>query len=205
MREELHDQRRTKILASARTIFLDRGFARAKVEDVARGARVANATVYTYFETKAVLFEAVTVGAFEPFDGLFDRAERATGDPRSVLTEFGLAYFSFMADPYVRGVYRVVSAEVAHSPELGALLYQNAHRLLGGVLKRLLDGFHRTGALTIPDIAVAARLLEGMIEHVTLTISMLQGNEAQPLHPAETYVAEAVRVFVAGYSPPASA
>jgi AcrR family transcriptional regulator len=205
MREELHDQRRTKILASARAIFLDKGFARAKVEDVARGARVANATVYTYFETKALLFEAVTVGAFEPYEGLFDRIERSIGEPPAVLTEFGLVYFRFMADPYARGVYRVVSAEVAHTPELGAILYQNAHRMLGGVLKRLLEGFHRRGDLDIPDIQVAARLLQGMIEHVTLTISMLQGNEAEPLHPAETYVAEAVRLFLAGYRPAAAA
>lgn len=200
MRQELHDHRRAKILAAAHRVFLAKGFTRAKVEDIAKAARVANATVYTHFGAKNALFEAVIGQAMRPYAGLFDEVERVAGDAQAVLTRFALVYFRFMADPNVRGVYRIVSAEVEHRPALGEGLYRQAHELLGGHLRRILTRLHDTGELAVEDPAIASRLFEGMIEHATLTISMLGGNEAEPLHPAEPYCQEAVRIFLAGYS-----
>lgn len=206
MRPELHDQRRDKILRSAHAAFVGKGFTRTRMEEVARGARVANATVYAYFDTKEVLFEAVVAQALASYDGLFDAVERtANDDVARSLNAYGRVYFRFMADPTVRGVYRTVSAETAHKPELGMMLYQSAHRLLGGVLQRMLRRYAAQGLMTVADVAVAARMFEGMIEHVTLTISMLQGDLAPPLHPSETYVPECVRAFLAAHPPAAPA
>ena len=202
MRPELHDQRRERILRAAHAAFLSKGFTRTRMEDVAKAARVANATVYAYFNTKERLFEAVVSQALAGYEGLFDAVERTAGDDVSrTLNAYGRVYFRFMADPTVRGVYRTVSAETAHKPQLGMMLYHSAHRLLGGVLQRLLKRYVDQARLTIADIPVAARMLEGMIEHVTLTISMLQGDQAAPLHAAETYVPEVVRVFLAAHGP----
>eukprot|EP01030_Chromulinospumella_sphaerica_P028898 gene28898-29283_t len=69
MREELHQQRRDKILQAARQVFLTRSFDRATVDEVARLARVSTGTVYIYFENKDRLFEAVTDLALSPFEG----------------------------------------------------------------------------------------------------------------------------------------
>lgn len=199
MRSELHERRRARILAAAREVFAEKGYSRAKVEDVAKAARVATATVYTHFDTKLGLFSAFVDGALHPYEGLFDRVEHAPGDAADRIGAYVRVYFSFMADPDVRAVYRIVSAETPHHPEMAMKLYEGAHLLLGGVLKRLLARFCDSGELTIPSIPIAARLLEGMIEHATLTISMLQGDHAEPLHPMEPYCEEAVRVFLAGY------
>ncbi|MDB5470721.1 MAG: TetR family transcriptional regulator [Caulobacter sp.] len=205
MRPELHDLRRDKILRAAHAAFVGKGFTRTRMEEVARGARVANATVYAYFDTKEILFEAVVAQALASYDGLFDAVERtANEDVARSLTAYGRVYFRFMADPTVRGVYRTVSAETVHKPELGMMLYRSAHGLLGGVLQRMLRRYADEGLLAIADIAVAARMFEGMIEHVTLTISMLQGDQAAPLHPSETYVPEVVRAFLAAHKPVAS-
>lgn len=205
MRPELHDLRRDKILRAAHTAFVAKGFTRTKMEEVARGARVANATVYAYFDTKEGLFEAVVAQALASYNGLFDAVERTAGeDVEKALIAYGRVYFRFMADPTVRGIYRTVSAETAHKPELGLMLYQSAHRLLGGVLQRMLARFVEQGLLAIAEVPVAARMFEGMIEHVTLTISMLQGDTAPPLHPPETYVPEVVRCFLLAHRPDAA-
>ncbi|MDO9338383.1 MAG: TetR/AcrR family transcriptional regulator [Caulobacter sp.] len=202
MRPELHDLRRDKVLRAAHAAFVAKGFTRTKMEEVARGARVANATVYAYFDTKEQLFEAVVADALASYNGLFDAVERTAGvDVDKALLAYGRVYFRFMADPTVRGIYRTVSAETAHKPELGLMLYQSAHKLLGGVLQRMLTRFSDRGLLAIAAVPVAARMFEGMIEHVTLTISMLQGDQAPPLHDPETYVPEVVRVFLAAHPP----
>lgn len=205
MRPELHDQRRDRILRAAHTVFVAKGFSRSKMEEVARGARVANATVYAYFDTKERLFEAVVADALASYNGLFDAVEKtANEDVARSLNAYGRIYFRFMADPTVRGIYRTVSAESVHKPELGMMLYRSAHKLLGGVLQRMLTRYVEQGLLGIAEIPVAARMFEGMIEHVTLTISMLQGDQAPPLHPSETYVPEVVRAFLLAHQPAAS-
>lgn len=56
-------ERREEILAAARTVFGEDGFARAKVADVARKAGVSSATVSHYFGSKAALFEAMVTDA----------------------------------------------------------------------------------------------------------------------------------------------
>lgn len=200
MRREIQDQRRDHILAAARRLFLDKGFSRAKVEEVAKAARVANATVYTYFETKLGLYAAVVVHAFAPYEGLFDEIEHREGDAPALLTGWAQTYFGFMADPEIRALYRMITAEQPVYPELAQITYRDAHRILGAVLRRMLARFHAAGELTIPDPAIATRLLQGMIEHASLTISMLQGDNVEPQHPLEFYSDEAVRVFLAGYA-----
>lgn len=201
MRPELHDLRRESILAAARKQFLAHGYARTKVEDVAKAARVANATVYTYFENKIGLFAAVAVAAFAPYEGLFDEIEHRDEPPAALLTAWARTYFGFMADPDIRALYRMITAEQPVYPELADVTYRDAHRILGGVLRRMLTSFDAAGELSIPDPATATRLLQGMIEHATLTISMLQGDTVPPQHPQDPYSDEAVRVFMAGYAP----
>lgn len=200
MREELHQQRRDKILQAARKVFLDKGFDRSPVDAIAKAARVSTGTVYIYFETKDLLFEAATDLVLAPYEGLFDEIDQMTEDAEAVLTRFAEVYFRFLAEPEVRSIYRIVGMEAAKRPDMAARVHANAHRLIGAVLRRQLGRFDEAGALVAPDPAVAARLFQGMIEHSALTIPLLQG-QGEPLHPLGPYCAEAVRVFLAGYRP----
>lgn len=198
MRPELHDQRREKVLAAARGVFLAKGYGRATIAEVAKTARVAPATVYAYYDGKLALFRAVVDGAAQPFTGLFDDVQ-AAGDVRGQLLTYAHGYFAFMSDPQVRAYYRIVSAEQPRHPELGAGLHTDVHRLLGAVLRGILDRFSDAGVLNMPSLPIAARAFQGMIEHASLTISMLQGDDAAPLHPPEEYCAEVVRIFLSAY------
>jgi AcrR family transcriptional regulator len=200
MREELHQQRRDKILQAARQVFLTRSFDRATVDEVARLARVSTGTVYIYFETKDRLFEAVTALALSPFEGLFDEIERMDGGPEPTLTRLAEVYYQFLSEPEVRSFYRTVVMEAVRRPEMSRQVYETVHRTLGAALRRLLVRFHEAGQLAIPDVPIAARLFQGMIEHSALTIPLVQG-EAPALHPLEPYCAETVRVFLAAYRP----
>ncbi|MDQ0463384.1 AcrR family transcriptional regulator [Caulobacter ginsengisoli] len=201
MREELHEARRGKILAAAREVFMAKGFSRATMDLVAKEARVSSATVYAHFEHKQALFDAFITTTLGRYENLFAGVGHVKGDGRTRLMAFARVYFRFMADPELRAAYRIVSAETNLRPDLGAHLYRDAHNLLGARLRRLLETLVAEGELRIDDIGIASRLFEGMIEHVTLTISMLQGDQASPLHESEPYCAEAVRLFMEGYRP----
>jgi TetR/AcrR family transcriptional regulator len=53
-------QRASDILAAARQVFLDRGYARATMDEVARAADFSKPTLYQYFENKDALFFSLT-------------------------------------------------------------------------------------------------------------------------------------------------
>ncbi|MDQ0465177.1 AcrR family transcriptional regulator [Caulobacter ginsengisoli] len=199
MRDELHDQRRRKIVEAARQVFLGTDFERATVNAVAKLARVSSATVYIYFENKDRLFEAVTDIALAPFERTFVDLEPLDGDPETVLMRFAEGYFRFLVDPGVRGFYRIVVAEADHRPELGARMHVLSHQMFGAVLRRRFARFNAEGMLAIPDPALSARLFQGMLEHAALTIPLFRGSGAPPLHEEQPYCTEVVRVFLAGH------
>lgn len=53
------ETRPEQLLDAAEAVFLDRGFARATIADIAQRARLAKGTVYLYFESKQALVEAL--------------------------------------------------------------------------------------------------------------------------------------------------
>lgn len=59
------ERTRTKLVAAARSVFERDGFARAKITDIAKQAKVAVGSFYTYFDSKDAVFRAVieTIGA----------------------------------------------------------------------------------------------------------------------------------------------
>jgi AcrR family transcriptional regulator len=59
IRKRRKDARPDEIIEAARTVFLERGFAAAKVDEIASRAGASKGTVYLYFPTKEALFEGV--------------------------------------------------------------------------------------------------------------------------------------------------
>src|SRR3954462_6809689 len=57
--ERRKDARPQELLAAALDLFVERGFASTRLEDVAKRAGVSKGTLYLYFENKEELFKAV--------------------------------------------------------------------------------------------------------------------------------------------------
>ena len=57
--ERRKDARPQELLAAGLDLFVERGFASTRLEDVAKRAGVSKGTLYLYFENKQELFKAV--------------------------------------------------------------------------------------------------------------------------------------------------
>lgn len=57
--EVVAEFRRSEILAAAAKLFASKGLESARMEDIARVARLAKGTLYLYFESKDAIYEAV--------------------------------------------------------------------------------------------------------------------------------------------------
>jgi AcrR family transcriptional regulator len=57
------DARPSEIVSAALEVFAEKGFAAAKLDDIARKAGISKATLYLYFDTKEEIFRAVARAA----------------------------------------------------------------------------------------------------------------------------------------------
>ena len=138
-RAQMAQSRREAILAAARDEFVAKGFAAARVEDIARNAGVAKGTVYLSFPDKEQLFEAMVLERLAPV------AERIRGQ----LSAGGGGLRSMM-EPVLSAVAREFLGEEI-GPVLRLLLSESMR------FPRLADRYRRE--VIEPTMAVMRMLL----------------------------------------------
>lgn len=135
------EARHEEILAAATEVFATAGFARTKLEDVARRADVSKGTLYRYFDSKDALFRAmvranvVTVlAAGEEF------IRNHQGTSRELLALLIRRMWDTMRDPPMASIVRLVHSELHEFPELGRFYFEEVilrgRRMIQSVLDR---------------------------------------------------------------------
>ena len=113
------DDRPREICAAALDVFAEKGFAAAKLEDIARRAGVSKGTLYLYFADKAELFRAVVRDAIAPNVQAIATAVSAIGAPFADMVRMFLARFAEReAQLPVGAVAKIVIGESRNFPEL---------------------------------------------------------------------------------------
>ena len=119
LRERKKQRTRELIAETARRLFVERGFERVTVAEIARAADVAEKTVFNYFATK----EDLVYWRLEAFEGELLAAIRERPPGESALAAFArfvLAERGWLAekDPEIRKGYMAVSRMISESPAL---------------------------------------------------------------------------------------
>jgi len=124
--------RRDAILAAALDEFSARGFAAARLDDVARRAGVAKGTIYLYFKDKEALFQELILFQLNPVVGAF---EAALGSDLPLATIVDRAVDIFVREVYGtrrKLVMRLIISEGSRFPALAEFYYRE-------VLARILE------------------------------------------------------------------
>jgi AcrR family transcriptional regulator len=128
-----------EIVAAAFAVFSEKGFAAARLDEIAARAGVSKGALYLYFETKEDLFHAVVreavvpniaqVAAFaEAFDGSFAELARALL-PRAAAVVEGSS---------IGKIIKIVVGEGRNFPELARTWHDEVISVAIGVLRRLI-------------------------------------------------------------------
>src|SRR5215831_6439670 len=75
------EERPAEIVDAALEVFSEKGFAAAKLDDIARRAGIAKATLYLYFETKEQIFRAVARAAVASLLEALESSAETSGGP----------------------------------------------------------------------------------------------------------------------------
>jgi AcrR family transcriptional regulator len=192
------ERKRRDILDAGRGVFLNEGYAGAGMEVVARSASVSTATLYAHFPSKADLFEAVVEEAVTALSADL-RGGPPDGAARVRLMAFCLALAQFYCAPLSRSLFRLVTGERRRFSALADHFQERSREAIGGAALALISEMTAAGQVKVPRPASAVGQLLGMIEHPTLTMGLMSGDEAQPQRPIEDICEEAVETFLARY------
>ena len=152
-RERRKDARPGELLEAALDLFVEKGFAGTRVEEVAKRAGVSKGTLFLYFASKEELFKAVVrqyIGS-QLRDGLellARRQEPAAELLAYCLNQWWLRYGATKAS----GITKLMMSEAANFPALAAFYQQEVilpgRNLIRGVLQRGVD----SGEFAIADV-----------------------------------------------------
>ena len=158
-----------EIVAAALEVFVEHGFAAAKLADVARRAGVTKGTLYLYFDSKEALFKAVVRETIVPVIAQGEALARSfTGSARELLERLVREYWRLVGETALAGIPKLMMAEAATFPELTRFYYEEVvtrgHRLMAGVIERGIEN----GEFRPVDVKVAAKLAMSPLMHAVV-------------------------------------
>jgi len=111
--------RPAEIVQAALAVFAEKGFAAAKLEDIARRAGVSKGAIYLYFETKEDIFRAVVHQAIAPNIGAVKAMAAAHPGPLAGLLRSVTAHIAnVVSHTPLGGVLKMVVGEARNFPEI---------------------------------------------------------------------------------------
>jgi TetR/AcrR family transcriptional regulator, mexJK operon transcriptional repressor len=192
-----------QILEGATTLFLEQGFARTKMDEIAKTCGISKQTVYARFDSKYALFEALVM-RYGPL--LFDPADAPSydNDPvRYVLLQFATEVVSNLRQPEVQRFFALVAAESRNFPELASQFWDIGPGRFRVRLRPYLEQQVLRGTLEITDLTFAveqmAALLAGpLVARIVVGRPPFFDNDAT----AKRWIESAVEIFLQTYGTP---
>ncbi len=143
-RERRKEARPGELLAAALALFVEKGFAATRSEEVAARAGVSKGTLFLYFPSKEELFKAVVVenlsGRFSEWNQEFEAFEGTTSE---MLRYCMRVWWERVGMTKASGLTKLMMSEGANFPELAEFyrkeVVRPGHQLLRRILQRGVD------------------------------------------------------------------
>jgi AcrR family transcriptional regulator len=165
-RKRRKEARPSELLGAALELFVDKGFAATRLEDVAARAGVSKGTLYLYYENKEALFKAVIQEGIIPVIAENEAiAARHSGSSFELLEVLLNNWWTKIGQTAFAGIPKLIVAEARNFPELAHFYYENvisrARALVGACLRRgMASGeFRQLDVETTIDVVIAPVLM----------------------------------------------
>jgi len=201
-RERRKEARPGELLDAALDLFVEKGFAATRAEEVAARAGVSKGTLFLYFPSKEELFKAVVreniSGRFQEWNDEFEAFEGSTADMVRYCMK---AWWERVGATRASGITKLIISEACNFPDLAAFYQQEVikpgQELVRGILQRGVD----RGEFKVPDMEYALFSITAPMVFLIMMKHSLGACVPQdyPLDP-ERYIASQVETLLYGFA-----
>ncbi len=133
------EERPKEVIAAAFALFVERGFAATRLEDVARRAGVSKGTVYLYFANKYELFKAVVRESIVPVINEADAMiETYPGSSAELFGEIMRGWWLRIGATSRAGIIKLIMSESGNFPEIAAFYHEEVIQRGRAMVEKLL-------------------------------------------------------------------
>lgn len=182
--ERRKDARPQELLAAAIDLFVERGFAATRLEDVARRAGVSKGTLYLYYANKEDLFKAVVRESIVPVIGDAELSvAEFDGHSADLLRDVILTWWRRIGSTKASGISKLIMAEADNFPELARFyreeVINRGTRMISSMLERGVQRgeFRSVNIPQVTQVLIAPMLMLSTWMH---TIAPCERCDLQP-------------------------
>jgi len=153
---------RERILQHATQLFIEQGYHRLSMRELAEAANISKAGIYHHFKDKENLFLAVLIFHLDALEHVVDQAAAADGSVQLRVEQMVRAFLARSAEQ--RAIIRVARQEMAQLSEQGQqALRQAYHQKFIGKIAALLAAGIEQGEFRAMDAQVLTWALLGLL------------------------------------------
>lgn len=195
------EQRREALLAAARAIFLEKGYACTSIDEVVQRTGGSKASVYKYFGNKDGLFAAMFAERCQAFLAKLEIPQGLSDNLADTLSQFAERVLDASVDSERIAMIRALAAEADRFPQLAEMAYNTGPKHGLSLLADFIQRHHEAGLLDCarPDIA-AIQFMETIKGHVQWR-SLLGLSPFPDSISQQDYIQFAVSNFLRAYQP----
>lgn len=139
-RERRKEARPGELLAAALDLFVEKGYAATRVEEVAQRAGVSKGTLFLYFSSKEELFKAVVR---ENISGRFaewgEELKTYEGNSEDLLRYCMTSWWERLGATQASGIPKLIMSEAANFPELAHFFQQEVVQPGNALIQQVLQ------------------------------------------------------------------
>jgi TetR/AcrR family transcriptional regulator of autoinduction and epiphytic fitness len=195
--QRVAQEKRALIVTAATALFLESGYDRTSLAQIAERSGVSRATLFKQFPTKAALFDAIVTESWSTAD---EEEPPPAGDLVDGLSTIGRRYAELLSRPRMTDLFRIVIAELPRFPELAHAQFSQGKVPYFESVRGYLLAEHEAGTARIHDVELAATQFLGMISNYIFWPALLVPGWQVSAERVAQVVDEAVRTIAARYA-----
>jgi AcrR family transcriptional regulator len=168
-RRRRKEARPQELTAAALSLFVEKGFAATRLDEVAARAGVSKGTLYLYFDSKEALFKAVIAEGVVP---VIEQGEALLqdfpGDPVGLLRAILFGWWERIGNTELGGVPKLMFSEARNFPDVAAYYHEavihRGQRLIRLAINRGIE----QGVFRQVDIETICNVLISPLLHLAL-------------------------------------
>ncbi len=206
-RERRKEARPGELLDAALDLFVEKGFAATRAEEVAARAGVSKGTLFLYFQSKEELFKAVVreniSGRFKEWNEEF---ETFTGTSAEMISYCMNVWWERVGATRASGITKLMVSEARNFPEITAFYQQEVVEPGQTLIRRILQRGMDRGEFRKLDLDYAVySIIAPMVFLVMARHSLGACVPADKAVSPERYLASQVDIILHGLGPPPGA